>query len=240
MKASHISLTALCGILTFSAPLFASAQSNQSAVAVTPATAAQPVAPLRKDVADVVQLSKAGLSENVLVAFVKNAPSSYRLSADDILKLRDAGITAPVIVAMLQHGDELRQQAMQQVAAITAAQQNAQVPQPVAGSGYSTPVFSPAPAVNYAPAYQPYDYGYGYGYGYGYNNFLPEFYFVPTFGLGFSGRFGHGFSGGVRFGDNHFRGSGHFGNVGFGGGTRFTGTPFRGFDNSFRFVGHHR
>ena len=55
------------------------------------------------NVAAVVKLSSAGLGDEVVLAYIKNSPTSYRLSADDILHLKDAGVSSPVIAAMLGH-----------------------------------------------------------------------------------------------------------------------------------------
>ena len=57
--------------------------------------------------AEVIKLQRAGTSEDVQLAFVRNSSVAYDLSADDIDELERAGVSASVIVAMLDHGKEL-------------------------------------------------------------------------------------------------------------------------------------
>ena len=57
---------------------------------------------------DVIKLSRAGLSQDVMLAFVQTSGAPYDLNADEIQKLRDGGVSATVIVAMIDHGKELR------------------------------------------------------------------------------------------------------------------------------------
>src|ERR1051326_6776883 len=58
-------------------------------------------AKLPSGVADVVKLSRAKVSENVVLSFVQNSGQAYSLSADDIVHMRKEGVSDPVINAML-------------------------------------------------------------------------------------------------------------------------------------------
>ncbi len=60
------------------------------------------------DLAEVLKLTKAGLGEDVILAYIKNSRSSFNLSANDILHIKDEGISANVITAMLTHDRALR------------------------------------------------------------------------------------------------------------------------------------
>ena len=60
------------------------------------------------DLAEVLKLTKAGIGEDVVLAYVKNSRSFFNLSATDILHLKDEGISAPVLTAMLTHDRGLR------------------------------------------------------------------------------------------------------------------------------------
>ncbi|EEF62938.1 YXWGXW repeat-containing protein [Pedosphaera parvula] len=94
-------------------PLF-SAYSQESTPAVTlPATnvLAAP-ASLPPSAAEVVKLSQSGVGDEVVLAYVKNAQSSYNLSAKDVLALKDSGISSPVLTAMLNHDTALQKQAV--------------------------------------------------------------------------------------------------------------------------------
>jgi hypothetical protein len=51
---------------------------------------------------EVVKLTKAPMSDDVIIAYIKNTGASYNLSADDILYLNSQGVTQPVISALLQ------------------------------------------------------------------------------------------------------------------------------------------
>src|SRR5579862_4101090 len=52
---------------------------------------------------DVMKLSKAGLSQDVMLAYVNSTPTNYDPNADEIKQLRDSGVSATVIVAMIDH-----------------------------------------------------------------------------------------------------------------------------------------
>jgi hypothetical protein len=55
-------------------------------------------------VRDLVMLTQAGLSDEVLVALIESDGSKFELTADDILDLRRQGLSEQVIVAMLRAG----------------------------------------------------------------------------------------------------------------------------------------
>jgi len=59
---------------------------------------------LPSGVQDVVRMAKAGLDEDVIVAQVRNAGTSYTLSADQLIYLHDQGLTPAVIKALLAPG----------------------------------------------------------------------------------------------------------------------------------------
>jgi hypothetical protein len=55
------------------------------------------------NVDEVVKLARSSVGDEVVIAFIKNSPSPYRLSASDVLALKDAGLSSPVVAAMLSH-----------------------------------------------------------------------------------------------------------------------------------------
>jgi hypothetical protein len=75
---------------------------------------------------EVVKLTQAKMSDDVILAYIKNSGASYNLSADDILYLNTQGVSQPVISALLQT-------------------KSSAAPAPV------TPPATPAPPVNPAP-----------------------------------------------------------------------------------------
>jgi len=105
-------------------------------------TAAASYAP---NVAEVVKLTKAGLGEEVVLAYVKNSKSPYRLSADDVLALKTAGISSPVLTAMLTH-DSPAQNNVEQRPAQPVAVPTSVPPPPPAGTAPSAPQAPPVPA----------------------------------------------------------------------------------------------
>jgi hypothetical protein len=56
---------------------------------------------LSPGVQEVLKLSAARMSDDIIVAYIKNSGASYRLSADDILYLNSQGVSQPVITALL-------------------------------------------------------------------------------------------------------------------------------------------
>ena len=57
---------------------------------------------LSPDLQEVVKLSQAQMTDDVIVNYIKNTGKSFQLSADDILYLKSQGVSQVVIVALLQ------------------------------------------------------------------------------------------------------------------------------------------
>jgi hypothetical protein len=68
------------------------------------ALAVSPVPAHAVSTADIVQLARAGLSDEVLIALIQTDNTVYPLDAPRILELREAGVSEAVIVAMLRNG----------------------------------------------------------------------------------------------------------------------------------------
>jgi hypothetical protein len=79
-----------------------------SAYAQAPSPGAASLAPAA---AEVAKLVAAGTTEDVVLAYVQNAPGPFNLSADNVLYLKDLGVASSVITAMLNHDSALRSQA---------------------------------------------------------------------------------------------------------------------------------
>src|SRR5262249_36282716 len=60
--------------------------------------------------AEVMRLAESGTGDDVILAYVQNAVSSFNLTADQILYLRDNGVTSAAITAMLNRDNVLRSQ----------------------------------------------------------------------------------------------------------------------------------
>lgn len=163
---------------------------------------------------EITQLSKAGVGDTVILAYVKDSPTAYNLSATDIIKLRDEGVSPEVTAALIQRGSEVRQ-AAQEAARLSAATETAAAPsyqtQPGIESSapavtyVSSPVVVPptstvsvhyfgVPTYRYAPTYYTYPRYSSYG---SYVTFGSGYCATPraTFSVGFgSGRYGGSFS----------------------------------------------
>src|SRR6185369_7411814 len=90
---------------------------------------------------DVLKLSRAGVSQDVMLAFVQTSNCNYDPSADEIKLLRDTGVSATVIVAMIDHAKE---------AGSTASSSPAPAPAPADNynSGSAQPVNTQPPSAS--------------------------------------------------------------------------------------------
>ena len=162
---------------------------SASGTAIVTATTAEPVK-LPYGVEDVLKLSRAQVSEDVITTYIHNTGTVYNLGPKDIVYLKEQGVSDRIINTMMDQrriANEVAAQAQQQQAAAqqpamiadnnypvtTPAYSEAQpaapvVTQPAASSLYVIPY--PAPAYPYyaRPYYYPYSYSYPYSYfGYG-------------------------------------------------------------------------
>ena len=92
--------------------------------------------PATGPVAEILKLARAGVDENILLAFAQNSTAAFNLSADAIVYFNDIGIPASVLSAMLQ-----RDQALKNLASAT----------PIPAPEPAAPTPAPAPAPVYAP-----------------------------------------------------------------------------------------
>jgi hypothetical protein len=231
----------LCSGLLLPAGLPAQTQAVVTAPPVTaPATVQLPYG-----VSDVLKLSKAQISEDIIVNFVQNSGTVYNLQPRDIVYLHEQGVSDRVINAMIDQRRIAAQAAAAQ-AQMPPVQQQQPAPayseQPVVAAPAAPPsslYVIPYPAASYAYYDYPYPY-YSYSYYPYYSSYCGPYwggYCGPSISLGF--RFGggsHHFDGFHHFGGgfSHFGGPRLTATAHFGGGGHFGGTHFGG---SF---GHHR
>ena len=52
---------------------------------------------------EVIKLAQAGVSEEVMLAYVTNSPQAFHLNSDQIIYLNDLGVPSAVVTALLQH-----------------------------------------------------------------------------------------------------------------------------------------
>ena len=70
-------------------------------------SSAQQLAPLTTD--DITALSRAGISDTVIVAMMTASGSQFNLKASDIIALADSGVSDNVINAMMKMGENSKQ-----------------------------------------------------------------------------------------------------------------------------------
>jgi hypothetical protein len=99
------------------------------------ATAALAVTPK-----DLIELTRAGLSDDVLVALIEADQGGVRLDAAQILMMRNAGVSERVILALLQEQRRQADAAAAAAAIESQAVEPAPVPEPVAAPAQTAPV----------------------------------------------------------------------------------------------------
>src|SRR5215831_17905409 len=121
--ANDVMKTASCTLLlaftcvlsnNLSAGLVARQASDAGAApASTEYAAPGPAAPahLPGSTAEIVNLSKAGVAEDTIIAYVVNSGRTYNLSATDIINLKHDGVSDAVLTAMLQQTQRAAQAA---------------------------------------------------------------------------------------------------------------------------------
>ena len=148
---------------TTNSPTATSAATNTQLAAIAPAggtntapVIAPPVPPpnvtLGESTMEVLKMAQGGLSDTVLISYVRRTTQPFDLSSEDILYLSDLGISSDVIAAMLSHdgapGNEPAPPVAQaNLVTAPAPQQSAPAPGPTPAPQQATPSpVAPAPA----------------------------------------------------------------------------------------------
>ena len=192
---------AALGGMTLSAPMVlaqdasALAATNTSAPASVPTASATP--PLGYGVSQILQLSQAKVSDDTIIAFVKNSGNSYGLSADQIIYLQKQGLSSAVITAML---NQPRTGALASTPAPATPTPASDAPAPAAPASAvpdytqsATSTATVAPTVTYVQTQPATTYYYPYYYSYGYPYYYPAYGFYP--GVSVSLGWGRGWGG---------------------------------------------
>jgi hypothetical protein len=184
---SSVSVLALGASLIMVQPIQATAGDEESASPTDSAaqtSAATAPAKLPYGVEDVLKLTRAQVSEDVVVNYIQNSGTVYNLGSSDIVYLRNEGVPDRVINTMLEQRKKVTE------AAVAASAQPAQpAPQSYAPAEpaqpapvYVEPPATPPPSTVYVIPYSQAYYGY---YGPYYSG-----YWGPSVSFGF--RFGGG------------------------------------------------
>jgi len=162
-------------------------------------TSAAQTAPVQLSygVSQIIQLSKAKVSNDTIVNYIRNSGSSYGLEASQIVYLKQQGVSDNVINTMLNQPRQVAPAAPQP--AYSTASSTATVVAPPAVTYVQTaPAYVPSSTVYVIPDTQTYQY---------YNNYYqPAYGYYPYYGgwyypaVSFSFGFGGGYHGGYYHG----------------------------------------
>jgi hypothetical protein len=157
-------------------------------------------------VPQIIQLSKAKVSENTIVAYIQNSGTIYSLNASEIVYLKQQGVADAVLTTMLNQRQRVSQAAAQTAPQAPAAVTPSQPGSPDARSAETSTAVAqptvtyvqtvPSSAVYVIPDTQTYQY---------YNNYYQPYYY-PYYGgwyyppVSFSFGFGGGYRGGYYHG----------------------------------------
>lgn len=181
----HLLLTAICGATLAAA---VAAESPAPAAAAATQNAANAPTYLSSSLQEVVKLTKAGVSDAVVLNYVQASRTAYSLDAQDIIQLRAEGVSTEVTTALIRQGEAVRKAEAAKATEVAATAPAVATP---------TPVVVTAPALTYVPTsvfprssvsvtyigYPSYSYGYSGCYG-GYR--YPTYYNWGPRGYGYS------------------------------------------------------
>ena len=161
-------------------------------------TSAAQTAPVQLSygVSQIIQLSKAKVSEDTIVNYIRNSGSSYGMDASQIVYLKQQGVSDAVLNTMLNQPRQVAQ-AAPQPAYPTASSTATVVAQPAVTYVQTAPAYVPSSTVYVIPDTQTYRY---------YNNYYqPSYGYYPYYGgWGYPAvSFSFGFGGGNRGGYYH-------------------------------------
>ena len=125
---------------------------------------------------EVIRMSKAGVADDEIIAYVKKAPDMFEVNGDDVIAMNDAHVSSAVMKFVIDESAARMKDARRDDGDGRRRSETRTV--------YVRPMVSPY-------YYDPYYYGYYDPFWYG-----PRTYF--GFGIGFGGRFGGGFRGGFH------------------------------------------
>ena len=136
------------GVLALFAPVTLPAINTTpaAAAAAKPNAASQPggsAVRYSAGTAEILKMADAKVDSEVIKAFIKTSPTAYNLNAAEIIALKEHGLSPDIIMAIIQHGGELRAQAMR--AGQSAANPPVEPPYPSTAIPYTE-----APAYDYS------------------------------------------------------------------------------------------
>src|SRR6478609_234761 len=116
MKTTRVSLFVVSAMLTIATIQSLRAQDTPAASTDAAKKEAQRLK-IASPIEEVVELSKSGVGDAVVVSYIQSSERTYNVGAQDIINLRNQGVSPEVTTALIQRGAAQRQ------AATDAAQQ---------------------------------------------------------------------------------------------------------------------
>lgn len=118
MKTTQISLIVVSAALASAtlqpAKLLAQGEPSTSATADAVKKDAQ-LLKIPSPLEEIVELSKSGVGDAVVVSYIQSSDRTYNVGAKDIINLRNQGVSTDVTTALIQRGAEQRQAAAEAV-----------------------------------------------------------------------------------------------------------------------------
>jgi hypothetical protein len=227
----------------FSLPVADAQQATQPAVTADVQVTAPPNLPY--GAGDVLKLSQAKISDEIIVNYIHNAATVYNLQPNDIVYLRNQGVSDQVLTTMVNQRSQVAvaAQAVAAQNAAAAAQNEVQpaptyAPPPAYDQYASAEEPAPAPSTVYvipnSAAYTSYAPSYGYSYPYYYGGYYGSFglgYCGSTYyNGGYHGYYHSGYGGwhGGYHGGGYHGGGGHGSSGWHGGGSHVASAGFHG------------
>jgi hypothetical protein len=182
-------------------------------------------------VEDVLKLSQAKISDDVIVNYIHNSGTVYNLQPQDIVYLRNQGVSDQVLNTMVSQRTQVAVDAQAAVAAAQNQAQSAPAPAYAPGPDYNqspaveAPAAPPQSTVYVIPnsaAYSGYAPSYSYPYAYYYGGYYAP---VVSFGFGCGPTYYHGGWHGYYHGGGGWHGGSH---TWHGGGIHVASTGFHG------------
>jgi len=219
-------------------PVEAQEQAAQPAVTADVRVAAPPKLPYGVD--DVLKLSQAKISDDIIINYIHNSGTVYNLQPNDIVYLRNQGVSDQVLNVMVNQRTQVAMGGQAEAAqnAAAAAQNQAQpapaptyAPMPTYDQSAVSEPAAPAPSMVYvipnSAAYTGYSPYYSYPYPYYYGGYYGP---VVSFGFGYCGpSYYHGGYHGYYHGYGGWHGGGwHGGSTWHSGGIHVASSGFHG------------
>ncbi len=178
--------------VTIAAVLVLAARNVPAQDSTTSAAQTAPVQ-LSYGVSQIIQLSKAKVSEDTIVNYIRNSGSSYGMDASQIVYLKQQGVSDAVINTMLSQ-PRLTQTVATPASPPAVSSTATVVAQPTVTYVQPAPAYVPSSTVYVIPDTQTYRYYNNYYYpSYGYYPYYGGWnYPAVTFSFGFGGGYYHG------------------------------------------------